>query len=516
MKYYIQTHKSQNFFKRHRFHIITKNDSLPFFVSFAIGSFFLSFVNYMHYDSNSFYLKLNFFFLTLILFDWFFTVNKEAVNGFHTKNVQVGIFKGMILFILSEIMFFFSIFWSFFNFKINPSLYIECIFPPIGINIIKMNCFPLLNTVFLVYSGLFLMNSIFYLKKGRFYWSYLNLVITIILGLFFVLVQFKEYSDSTFSFNDSCYGSVFFLLTGFHGFHVIVGLIFLIICCYRLFLTYKYNFYKNKNILKLFLKTFIMLKIFYSKINNNKIDIKTINKFDFNSYIKYILDLKFNDLMYIFLYCFIINFKLKNKDNNENTNIKDINLKNIDFTLIGDKKDKVKLSIQNYYLSSTNKNLISYCNNQKKNILFYFIFKNIIKKLFLYEFITHLKLTKNNNFNDFFRSYNFFINSLKSSYNLNYISSKSKAFYSWKNLLLWINYNNLEVDTNKGFNWYTRRMDFKFILPFIGFKRDSNVGYVCASWYWHFVDAIWIFVISVIYSDFLIILCEMEYFVIWS
>merc|ERR1712038_1081314 len=56
----------------------------------------------------------------------------------------------MILFILSEIMFFFSIFCFFFNFKINPSLYIECIFPPIGINIIKMNCFPLLNTVFLL------------------------------------------------------------------------------------------------------------------------------------------------------------------------------------------------------------------------------------------------------------------------------------------------------------------------------------------------------------------------------
>merc|ERR1712165_57339 len=60
--------------------------------------------------------------------------------------------------------------------------------------------------------------------------SYINLVITIILGIFFVLVQFKEYSDSIFSFNDSCYGSVFFLLTGFHGFHVIIGLIFLFIC----------------------------------------------------------------------------------------------------------------------------------------------------------------------------------------------------------------------------------------------------------------------------------------------
>merc|ERR1712038_2228091 len=132
----------------------------------------------------------------------------------------------MILFILSEIMFFFSIFCFFFNFKINPSLYIECIFPPIGINIIKMNCFPLLNTVF------------------------------------FVLVQFKEYSDSIFSFNDSCYGSVFFLLTGFH---VIIGLIFLLICCYRLYLTYKFNFYKiNKDLyLKKLYRVFFFLKNIY-------------------------------------------------------------------------------------------------------------------------------------------------------------------------------------------------------------------------------------------------------------
>ena len=198
MTHFNQSYKSKNYFKRHRFHIITKNDSLPFFVSLSVGSIFLSLVNYWHYQTDSFYMKLNFFLLVLILFDWFFTVNKESVNGFHTKNVQVGILKGMILFILSEIMFFFSIFWAFFHFKINPSFFIECIFPPIGINIIKMNCFPLLNTVLLVYSGLFLMNSIYYLKKARFFKSYFNLILTIILGLLFVLVQFVEYSDSTF------------------------------------------------------------------------------------------------------------------------------------------------------------------------------------------------------------------------------------------------------------------------------------------------------------------------------
>lgn len=105
-----------------------------------------------------------------------------------------------------------------------------------------MNCFPLFNTVLLVYSGLFLMNSLSYLKQGDFYRSYKNTILCIILGFFFILVQFKEYTDSYFSFNDSCYGSIFFLLTGFHGFHVIIGLIFLLICAYRLYLSYRLRF----------------------------------------------------------------------------------------------------------------------------------------------------------------------------------------------------------------------------------------------------------------------------------
>ena len=121
------------------------------------------------------------------------------------------------------------------------------------------------------------------------------------------------------------------------------------------------------------------------------------------------------------------------------------------------------------------------------------------------EFIYFFELEKDNNFLYFYKSYNFFLKSLKLSYNFNDITSRSKKFYSWKRILLWINYNNLNIKGKNLINIFRRRMDFKFILPFIGFKRDSNIGYICASWYWHFVDAIWIFVISVIYSDFLII-----------
>jgi len=102
-----------------------------------------------------------------------------------------------------------------------------------------MNCLPLFNTVLLVYSGIFLNNSLSYLKVRKINYSIINLIFTIILGFLFVLVQFLEYKDSLFSFNDSCYGSVFFLLTGFHGFHVIIGLVFLYICLVRLFITKK-------------------------------------------------------------------------------------------------------------------------------------------------------------------------------------------------------------------------------------------------------------------------------------
>ena len=307
----------------------------------------------------------------LILFDWFFTVNKESVNGFHTKNVQVGILKGMILFILSEVMFFFSIFWSFFNYKINPSLYIECIFPPIGINIIKMNCFPLLNTVFLVYSGLFLMNSIFYLKKGRFFWSYINLVITIILGIFFVVVQFKEYSDSIFSFNDSCYGSVFFLLTGFHGFHVIIGLIFLLICCYRLYLTYKFNFYKiNKDLyLKKLYRVFFFWKTFIFKIltKNRYVFLVTTTSeknYIFEDFLEDLIKQDFDDIMYMILFFGIQDSIYHNKSKLKKKQFwffKDISFKQVT-------KQDIKLTINNTYIFD---NLINYCNIQKKEILFF-------------------------------------------------------------------------------------------------------------------------------------------------
>ena len=112
-------------------------------------------------------------------------------------------------------------------------------------------------------------------------------------------------------------------------------------------------------------------------------------------------------------------------------------------------------------------------------------------------------------------SYSFFIKHYLDSLD---VSFRSKQFYAWKGILLWINYNNLNIKKLENTDYYLSifksRSDYQFINKFMGLKRDSNIGFICASWYWHFVDAIWIVVISVIYSDLLIITyLTIEYYV---
>lgn len=161
----------------------------------------------------------------------------------------------MVLFILSEVMFFFSFFWSFFHISLSPSPEIRCIWPPLNIEIIKPWAIPLLNTLILIGSGVTITVSHYCLKKkvnpnieitsnilGKdivikkktVSSTALFLKFTIILGLIFTLIQGFEYADSPFSYKNNIYGSLFFLLTGFHGFHVIIGTIFLIVCYFRL------------------------------------------------------------------------------------------------------------------------------------------------------------------------------------------------------------------------------------------------------------------------------------------
>jgi len=182
---------------------------------------------------------------------------EASFEGRHTFTVQHGLRLGFVLFLLSEIIFFFSFFWAFFHSSIAPSIWIGCIFPPLGVKVLNPWALPFFNTLLLLTSGitvtwghkvmvarrsLFTVFRIIHSKANILVpaWAYnprmeviKALVATIILGILFTFVQLYEYKHTAFAINDSVYGSLFFILTGFHGLHVLIGTIFLIICLIR-------------------------------------------------------------------------------------------------------------------------------------------------------------------------------------------------------------------------------------------------------------------------------------------
>jgi heme/copper-type cytochrome/quinol oxidase subunit 3 len=142
---------------------------------------------------------------------------------------------GMLLFILSEVMFFFAFFWAFFHASINPSPFIGGVWPPAFLSVLDPWKVPLLNTLLLLSSGATVTwahHSIVFGSKTN---AFLALVSTVFLASIFTLLQVFEYITSFFSISDSVYGSTFFMATGFHGFHVFVGTIFLFVCLIRLY-----------------------------------------------------------------------------------------------------------------------------------------------------------------------------------------------------------------------------------------------------------------------------------------
>ena len=162
---------------------------------------------------------------------WFRDVIREATHqGYHTKIVQLGLRYGMALFIASEVMFFLAWFWAFFNASLFPSAAIEGSWPPPGIATFDAFELPFLNTLILLTSGVTVTWAHHALLEGHRSQMLQGLALTIFLGLTFTGVQAYEYSHAAFGFTDGIYASTFFMATGFHGFHVIVGTIFLCVC----------------------------------------------------------------------------------------------------------------------------------------------------------------------------------------------------------------------------------------------------------------------------------------------
>jgi len=166
---------------------------------------------------------------------WFRDVIVEATfQGFHTIAVQQALKHGMAVFLFSETMFFFGFFWCFFYMSLSPSIWIGCTWPPIGIQPINPALIPLLNTMLLISSGISasLSHKSMLRKDGRDNVK-TGLIISITLGEIFTLFQLWEYSTASFSINDGIYGSIFYVATGFHGLHVLIGTTALVVSLIR-------------------------------------------------------------------------------------------------------------------------------------------------------------------------------------------------------------------------------------------------------------------------------------------
>lgn len=190
---------------------------------------------------ESIYLKsqtiitLGVFIMLLTRYQWWRDITREATyQGCHTTKVINGLKWGIILFIISEIVFFFSFFWAFFHSSLSPSQEVGIIWPPMGINPFNPIEIPLLNTLILLTSGVTVTWSHHRIINSNFRKAKIALLITILLGIYFTSLQVWEYWLSIFTISDSIYGSTFFITTGFHGLHVIIGSIFLLVCYLRI------------------------------------------------------------------------------------------------------------------------------------------------------------------------------------------------------------------------------------------------------------------------------------------
>ena len=165
--------------------------------------------------------------LVIIAFLWWKDVIRESLIGYHTHKLEVSLRVGMLLFILSEVFFFVSFFWAFYDASLSPTVELGLSWPPKGIIPLSVYSVPLLNTVILLTRGITVTWAHHSIINNFFNKSIVSLSITVILGAYFMVIQYVEYMEARFAMADGVYGSTFFIATGFHGFHVTVGALFL-------------------------------------------------------------------------------------------------------------------------------------------------------------------------------------------------------------------------------------------------------------------------------------------------
>lgn len=216
----------------HNYHLV---DPSPWPLVGSLSAFLLALgvVIWIH-AHNTIVLGLGVALLLGTMVGWWRDVlfESDTLNS-HTDLVQRGLRMGMAFFIVSEVMFFVSFFWAFFDASIFPKEAIGSVWPPKDMVTLDPFHLPYLNTLLLLLSGTSITWAHHALIEDDKDGLVKGLAITVGLGAIFLCVQAYEYSEAPFSFTDGIYASTFFMSTGFHGFHVLIGTLFLLVCFFR-------------------------------------------------------------------------------------------------------------------------------------------------------------------------------------------------------------------------------------------------------------------------------------------
>nr|YP_009186001.1 cytochrome c oxidase subunit III [Tetartopeus terminatus]ALO71196.1 cytochrome c oxidase subunit 3 [Tetartopeus terminatus] len=218
--------------KNHPFHLV-EISPWPILGAFGAMITMMGLIKWFHFFSTNLFF-LGMIILLLVMYQWWRDVTREGTfQGLHTYQVTMGLRWGMILFITSEIFFFLSFFWSFFHNSLSPNIELGMNWPPQGIEPFNPIQIPLLNTLILLTSGLTVTWAHHSLMENDMNQMTHSLTLTVLLGIYFSILQGYEYMEAPFTIADTTYGSSFFMATGFHGIHVIIGTTFLLICLIR-------------------------------------------------------------------------------------------------------------------------------------------------------------------------------------------------------------------------------------------------------------------------------------------
>mgnify|MGYP000291895853 CR=1 FL=1 len=219
--------------KKHPWHLV---DPSPWPFTGTVAAFLMATggVWYMHED-QPWILLAGFAVLLVTFFGWWRDVIREARRDHaHTTPVQHGLRMGVVMFIASEVMFFFAFFWAYFHASV-PFLSAAAseTWPPEGIVPLETWHLPFLNTLILLTSGATVTYAHHAVRLGDQRKTVLGILLTVILGAVFLCFQAFEYGHAAFSFTEGIYPSTFYMATGFHGAHVFIGVCFLTVCLFR-------------------------------------------------------------------------------------------------------------------------------------------------------------------------------------------------------------------------------------------------------------------------------------------